>query len=100
MDLFRDLSVRIAPDGAHGARDIARSSAAALGGHALGFAKAGARLVRGRQFWGHDELIAAFIAAVRSGGPTPVDVPEALAVVDFTDDVLAALDLRAGARPR
>lgn len=95
LDLFRDIAVRVRPDGAHGAADIARSSAAALGGHALGFAKAGTRLVRRRQFWGHDALIAAFIHAARSGGPAPVDIDESLAVVDFTDYVLTALDLRA-----
>lgn len=95
LDLFRDIAVRVAPDGAHGALDIGRSSAAVLGGHAWGFAKAGTRLVRRRQFWGHDALIAAFVQAVRSGGPAPVDVEESLAVVDFTDNVLTALDLRA-----
>lgn len=100
LDLFRDIAVRIRPDGAHGARDIARTSVAALGGHVLGFAKAGGRLVRGRQFWGHDELIAAFIDAVRTGAEEPVALADSLAVVDFTDSVLAALDLRATARAR
>ena len=93
LDLFRDIAVRVRPDGAHRARDIARSSAAMLGGHVFGFAKAGGRLVRGRQFWGHDELIAEFVAAVRSGGASPVPVGDALAVVDFTDDVLAGLGI-------
>lgn len=95
LDLFRDIAFRVAPDGAHGALDIAKSSAAAVGGHVAGFAKAGARVVRRKQFWGHDELISAFVRAVRLGGPAPVDVDESLAVVDFTDEVLAALDLRA-----
>lgn len=100
MDLFRDISVRIAPDGAHGAKDIARSSAMALGGHALGFAKAGGRLVAKRQFWGHEVLIGRFVDAVVSGGPAPVTSAEALAVVDFTDSVLSSLNLSAGPRPR
>lgn len=100
MDLFRDISVRVAPDGAHGALDIARSSAMALGGHALGFAKAGARLVTRRQFWGHDVLIGQFVDAVVSGGQAPVTPEESLAVVDFTDSVLSSLNLTAGPRPR
>lgn len=100
LDLFRDIAVRIRPDGAHGAREIARTSMSALGGHVAGFARAGGRLVRGRQFWGHDELIAAFVEAVRTGSPAPVPLDESLAVVDFIDSVLAALDLPVGARTR
>lgn len=100
LDLFRDIAVQVRPDGAHKARDIARTSVSALGGHALGFARAGARLVRGAQFWGHDELIAAFVEAVRRGSPAPVSLDEALAVVDFTDSVLAALELPVGVRAR
>jgi len=99
LDLFRDIAVRLKPDGAHGAADIARSSAAALGGHVVGFARAGGRLVTKRQFWGHDELIAQFVGAVRGQQKQPVPPAEALAVVDFTDQVLAALDLRVEAQP-
>lgn len=95
LDLFRDIAVGIRPDGAHGAGDIARSSAAALGGHLLGFARAGGRVVTKRQFWGHDELIAQFVAAVRGTAPAPVPTAESLAVVDFTDQVLASLGLTA-----
>lgn len=101
LDLFRDISVALRPDGAHGALDIARSSAALVGGHALGFAKAGTRLVAGRQFWGHDTLIARFLDAVLAGGSSPVPLEDSLGVVDFTDAVLAALDLApASARQR
>lgn len=100
MDLFRDISVRVAPDGAHGALDIARSSAMALGGHALGFAKAGSRLVTKKQFWGHDVLLGQFVDAVITGGPAPVTAEESLAVVDFTDSVLSSLNLTAGPRSR
>jgi predicted dehydrogenase len=95
LDLFRDISVGLAPDGAHGPLDIARSSASAIGGHALGFAKAGTRLVTRRQFWGHDVLIGRFIDAVAHHGPAPVSVDDALAVVDFIDAVLASLGLSA-----
>lgn len=96
IDLFRDIAVGLKPDGAHLAKDIARSSATAVGGHVLGFARAGGRLVTKRQFWGHDRLIADFVAAVRDGGEAPVTPVQSLAVVDFTDQVLAALDLSVG----
>jgi scyllo-inositol 2-dehydrogenase (NADP+) len=98
LDLFRDISVGLAPDGAHGALDIARSSASALAGHALGFAKAGTRFVTKRQLWGHDALIGRFVDAVAHNGPAPVSVNDALAVVDFIDAVLASLGLSAHAR--
>ena len=93
-DLFRDIEVELAPDGAHGAFDIARSSASLVGGHLAGFAKAGARFAARRQFWGHDVLIGAFVEAVASGGGSPVPVEDALGVVQLTDDVLSALGLR------
>jgi scyllo-inositol 2-dehydrogenase (NADP+) len=98
LDLFRDISVGLAPDGAHGALDIARSSASVVAGHVVGFAKAGARLVTRRQLWGHDVLIGRFIDAVVHDGAAPVPVEDALAVVDFTDTVLAALGLTAPTR--
>ncbi len=98
LDLFRDISVGLAPDGAHGALDIARSSASALAGHTLGFVKAGTRLATKRQFWGHDVLISRFVDAVAHNGAAPVPVEDALAVVDFTDAVLASLGLSARTR--
>jgi scyllo-inositol 2-dehydrogenase (NADP+) len=98
LDLFRDISVGLAPDGAHGPLAIARSSASALAGHALGFAKAGTRLITKRQLWGHNILIGRFIDAVAHGGAAPVPVEDALAVVDFTDAVLASLGLSVPSR--
>ncbi len=95
LDLFRDIEVELAPDGAHGALDIARSSAALVGGHIAGFAKASARFAAGRQFWGHDVLIGTFVDTVAFGGRSPVPMEDALGVVRLTDDVLEALDLRA-----
>jgi hypothetical protein len=93
LDLFRDIKVGLRPDGAHTAKDIARSSAAMVGGHVAGFAKAGARLVTGRQFWGHDTLIHAFIDATQGHRPSPVSLDSALGVVAITEDVLRALNL-------
>ena len=61
LDLFRDIAVRLPSDGAHQARDIARSSARVVLGHVAGFAGSGMRLVARKQRWGHDVLISEFI---------------------------------------
>lgn len=91
LDLFRDIAVRLPSDGAHRAPDIARTSAKAIVDHGLGFAQSGMALMRGRQMWGHDVLIAAFIAAVRDHRPNPVPPSDALAVVALTEELLGSL---------
>lgn len=95
LDLFRDIAVDVKPDHAHRALDIARTSAALLGGHAAGFARAGARLATRRQFWGHEVVIPRFIDATLGRCPSPVPLANALNVVKVVDDVLEALGLRA-----
>jgi scyllo-inositol 2-dehydrogenase (NADP+) len=94
VDLFRDITMRLAPDGAHGSLDIARSSAAAIAGHVTGFARAGVRWISRRQYWGHDVLIGEFVEAIRESRPSPIALPDALNVVTFTDNLLEALGLR------
>lgn len=93
VDLFRDITMRLGPDGSHGSVAIARSSASALAGHVTGFAQAGARWITGRQFWGHDTLIGEFLDAIRESRPTPIPLHDALNVVAFTDSLLEALGL-------
>jgi hypothetical protein len=90
-DLFRDISVVLGPDGAHGAADILRTSAMAGWQHMAGFAASGARLVAGRQHWGHETLIDRVIAAVQHGRPSPVPVEDSLKVVRVTDGILQAI---------
>lgn len=97
VDLFRDITVHVGPDGAHRSLDVARSSLSAIGGHISGFARVGARWVSRHQFWGHDTLIGEFVEAVQTGQPAPVRLDDALNVVAFTDDLLGTLGLR-GAR--
>jgi predicted dehydrogenase len=93
VDLFRDITIHLVPDGAHGSLDIARSSLSAVGGHISGFARAGARWVSRRQFWGHDVLIGEFVEAIRRTRPSPVPLDEAVNVVALTDDLLQTLGL-------
>ncbi len=95
LDLFRDITVDLGPDGEHGSMDIARSSFSAIAGHVAGFARAGTRWVRNRQFWGHDMLIGRFHDAVRHGTAPPVPVDDALGVVALTDALLAELEVAA-----
>ena len=58
-----------------------------------GFAATGSRLVRGRQSWGHEELIGRFIDAVQGRGPVPVTSLEARTVVRTVADVIDSLGL-------
>jgi predicted dehydrogenase len=97
LDLFRDICTPLAPDGRHGAADIARTSASLIAGHATGFARAGARLCTGRQFWGHDRLIRAFVDSILGRGPHPLQAGQALEIVSVTDTVLETLGLRVSA---
>jgi scyllo-inositol 2-dehydrogenase (NADP+) len=94
LDLFRDIAVVVPPDGAHRAKDIARTSVSVLGGHVRGFARSGVRLCGGRQFWGHDRLIAAFVDATLGRREAPVELDAALEVVGVTDSILEVLGLR------
>lgn len=91
LDLFRDIAVRLRPDGAHGARDILRTSATGMLDHAAGFAASGALLARGRLRWGHDRIIAAFVDAAQGRGPNPVPLRESVGVVRLTADILARI---------
>jgi predicted dehydrogenase len=92
LDLFRDVAVRVGPDGSHKARDVLRTSARASFEHWRGFAASGTRMTAGRLFWGHDVLISRFLGAVAGSNALPVALDDALRVVAVTDDILAALD--------
>lgn len=94
LDLFRDIAVRIGPDGAHQARDVARTSAKAMLDHGIGFAGSGVAMLRGRLRWGHDALIAAFVDASLGRRDNPVPLGDALAVAATADDLLAAIGAR------
>ncbi len=94
VDLFRDVMISSGSDGGHTAREVLATSLRAAGQHLGGFAGAGLRLARGRQFWGHDALVAAVVSAIRTGAVSPVPVESALGVVDATEAILAELDRR------
>jgi predicted dehydrogenase len=91
LDLFRDIAIRVRPDGAHRPLDILGTSLRAMTDHAAGFVGSGMRYLPGRLFWGHDVLIRAFVDAVIRGDPSPVSHSEALGVVSVADRVIADL---------
>ena len=64
LDLFRDVLVVVPNDGGHRAREILRTSAAAIGGHLAGVAASGTRMVGRRLSYGNDEVVARFVDAI------------------------------------
>ena len=94
LDLFRDIAVRVGPDGEHHAIDIGRTSAKVMLDHVIGFAGSGFEMLRGRLHWGHDVLIAAFVKAARGEAGNPVPPEEALEVVALADALLDAIGAR------
>lgn len=91
LDLFRDIALRVRPDGAHRPLDILKTSARMVGDHAVGFAASGTRYVSGRLFWGHDTLIMEFVDAILGRRALPVPAEEALGVVRVTDRIVEEL---------
>jgi scyllo-inositol 2-dehydrogenase (NADP+) len=91
VDLFRDVMVSTGSDGAHTAREVLGTSARMTARHLAGFAAAGVRMARRRQYWGHDALISAFAGAIVNDGPSPVPVEKALSVVRCAEDIVEAI---------
>ncbi|MDG2111383.1 MAG: Gfo/Idh/MocA family oxidoreductase [Actinomycetota bacterium] len=91
VDLFRDVVVTTGSDGAHLAKDVLGTSLKMAGRHLGGFAAAGVRLARGRQLWGHDGLVQAFVDAVATRGPSPVPPSAAVAVMTAATEIVAGL---------
>ncbi len=91
LDLFRDVAIRLKPDGAHRAADVLKTSARAILEHERGFVASGIRMTTGRLYWGHDVLIRRFLGAVAGREPVPVHPADSLAIVALTDNILAAL---------
>jgi predicted dehydrogenase len=91
IDLFRDISIPLKPDGAHGSWDILRTSELAVSGHVKGFLRAGSRWITHRQYWGHDALINEFYGAIIENRQSPVPASEALTIVKLTDQILGEI---------
>jgi hypothetical protein len=90
IDLFRDIQFVIPPDGGHRPFQILRSSVAGMLGHGFGTVNTGARYLARRQFWGHDVIIAEFLAAVREDKDPPVTGEDGARVVSKMIEILDA----------
>ena len=91
VDLFRDVLVTTGSDGEHKAAQVLGTSVRMAARHLGGFAAAGARLVRKKQYWGHDGLVQAFVDAVATGGSSPVPPERALGVMRSAQAIVAGL---------
>jgi scyllo-inositol 2-dehydrogenase (NADP+) len=90
LDVFRDILVVVPNDGSHRAREILRSSARMVGGHVVGVASSGARIVSRRLLYGNDEVVARFVDAVE-GRPERLrwmSGDDGQAVVTCMEDIL------------
>jgi scyllo-inositol 2-dehydrogenase (NADP+) len=91
VDVFRDICIRIPPDGSHSARDILGTSIHALSGHLLGTVNTGTRIFGKRQFWGHDMLIGGVLRAAQDSSAAPITGADGARVVNNIEDVLDAV---------
>ena len=82
-DIFRDILVRLPPDGKHAGLDVLRTTAHATGSHLLGTITSGFRHVRKTLDYGNDEVIRRFVAATRSGlDPEGISALDGLAIIE------------------
>jgi scyllo-inositol 2-dehydrogenase (NADP+) len=97
LDLFRDLLVTVPNDETHRAREILRSSAAIVGGHLVGVASSGTRLLGRRLTYGNDEVVRRFVDATEGAADRLrwLGAEDGYAVVACIEDVLR----RAGVDP-
>jgi predicted dehydrogenase len=92
VDIFRDILVVVPNDGSHLARDILRTSAAAMWSHGFGTLESGVLLAVGRLAYGNDEVVRRFCLACQGerdvlGGISGID---GAAVVSMQNQVVNA----------
>lgn len=93
LDVFRDVLVVVPDDGAHRGRDILRTSARAVGGHVVGTAVSGTRLVAGRLDYGNVEVVRRFLDAVDGdpGALAGLSAEDGVSVVETLEEILDRL---------
>ena len=88
IDLFRDTLISLPPERAHGVRDVVASAARRTVQLWAGIASTGVRTLRGRQFFGADELDRRFVDSVESGREPPVTARDGRQVVELIEQIL------------
>ncbi len=84
IDLFRDTCVVLPSDGKHGRVGVAQTTVSGVVQLFLEFARSGSRHLRGRLYYGHDELIRRFARTLEP----PVDIADGLRAVHLADEIL------------
>lgn len=94
IDVFRDIYVRLANDGAHTAWPVLRTSLAASWAHWTQHFLSGPRHLRGTLLYGNDEVFRRFAAAALAGtDPEAIGPQDALAVLRMQHEILDQAEL-------
>jgi len=88
IDLFRDILVSLPAERAHDARDVVGSAARRTIQVWAGIASTGVRTLRGRQFFGADELDRRFVDSVETGRDPPATARDGWRVVSLIEQIL------------
>ena len=88
IDLFRDTLIWLPPERTHDVRDVVASAARRTIQLWAGIASTGMRTLRGRQFFGADELDRRFVDSVETGGEPPVAARDGRRVVELIEQIL------------
>jgi len=89
IDLFRDTLISLPPERAHDIRDVVGSAARRTIQLWAGIASTGVRTLRGRQFFGVQELDRRFVDSVEGGGEPPVTARDGRRVVELIEQILS-----------
>lgn len=89
VDIFRDIYLRLPNDEAHTASTIIRTSLQTTGQHWLQHFPCGWRHLRGRMWYGNEEVFRRFAEAVRAGNqPDGIGPEDALAILKMQHHTL------------
>ena len=94
-DYIRDILIILPADRSHYALDILRTSAAALGGHAVGFVSSGFRMLTGGLLYGVDDVIRQFLYSI-DGQPSDegISAERGVETVTAMEQVVAQIGAR------
>ena len=83
IDVFRDIYISLPNDGAHDTRNVLRTSMVATAQHWFQHVTSGIPHLRGRLFYGNDQVFARFARAIRGDGAAlePVGPESALSIL-------------------
>ena len=94
VDVFRDIYLRLPNDGAHGTKDVIRTSLSATAQHWWQHIASGIPHLTGRLRYGNDEVFDRFARAARgeAGAAAPIDAAAALRTLALQHAVIETRD--------